>query len=72
MNPLSISIVGGSISLIIIISIILTLLDIQQDNRLIKNNYQNDHQVLKTVFVDLNGLHKANTFQFAFYVTMVN
>jgi len=71
-NPLSFTIIGGIISLLIIMSIILILMDIEQDNRLIKNNYQSDHQVLKTVFADLEGLHHANIFQFAFYVTMVN
>lgn len=71
MNPLSLSIVGGSISLIILISIVLTVMDISQDNKLLENNYKDDHQVLKTVFVDLNGLRDANMFQFSFYSTMV-
>lgn len=46
-------------------------MDISQDNKLLENNYKDDHQVLKTVFVDLNGLRDANMFQFSFYSTMV-
>ena len=45
-------------------------MDIIQDRRILQNN-KDDHQVLRTVFADLNGLYKSNIFQFSFYATMV-
>ena len=68
---MSLCITIGSLTIVIIFSIILNILDFIDDNKTIEDNDTDDHTIIKNEFKDVESLQNANYVGFAFYVTLV-
>jgi hypothetical protein len=66
------SITLGSFTIAILFTIILNIFDLCDDRKLLNANQLSDHTIIKNEFKDMETLYQANSFQFAFYVTLYN
>lgn len=72
LNSLSLSIIYVSLSIIIIFSIILSIIDLWDDRNLIKMNDKTDCAIIKEELKSLGAFNGVNVFGFATFITIYN